>query len=512
MPSPTLTPTPTPTFAATPTSGSAGADRVIAFNPGPGAEAKYQDADALLGEPDLVENPCCQGMTQLGRGGSVLLAFADNTIVDGTGPDFQVYGESAKDDFLMVEVSADGQVWEAFPKVSEASGGLDLADVGLAQAVYVRLTDVQPATPTGAEVDAAVALHSGPALSRLPDLPDAVARTAVTLYEGPDTRMKEVGRAAAGGALKVLGRSPVSGWAKVQATGSQSGWAPTADLGLNVTLASYALAQAPPTPTPKATATPRTLQAGAAQARSQDGMVMVYVPAGSFKMGSANSDGEAYGDEKPQHTVTLNAFWIDRTEVTNAQYRQCVQAGACAAPSKSSSRTRNSYYGNSSFDNYPVVYVNWSQANAYCRWAGGRLPTEAEWEKAARGADGRKYPWGNGAPDCTKANYDGKSGSGYCVGDTTRVGSYPAGASPYGALDMAGNVQEWLNDWYGQYYYSRSPAANPLGPDSGSMRVLRGGSWLVWERFVRAAGRDVYVPSYAGDLVGFRCARSGSEP
>jgi formylglycine-generating enzyme required for sulfatase activity/serine/threonine protein kinase len=244
--------------------------------------------------------------------------------------------------------------------------------------------------------------------------------------------------------------------------------------------------------------------------RSTDGMTMVYVPAGEFSMGSTNADSDAYDDEKPQHTVTLDAFWIDKTEVTNAQYGECVEAGACPAPSQSSSYTRSSYYGNSSFDDYPVLFVGWNQASDYCRWVGARLPTEAEWEKAARGTDGRKYPWGNGVPDCNEANYWGKEDG--CVGDTSQVGSYPAGASPYGALDMAGNVWEWVADWYDSDYYAISPGRNPRGPDSGSTRVLRGGSWFSIQRHVRAAYRRSYVPSYAYHHVGIRCARSISEP
>ena len=178
-------PAPTHTPRPTPTPGSAGIDEVIAFNPGPGAQSQYLDPEAVLGEPDLVETPCCQGMVQLGKRGTLLLAFTDNVIVDGDGPDFEVYGESAKDDYLLIEISADGRTWCAYPKTSESSGGLDLADVGLTQAVYVRLTDWQPATPTGAEIDAVIALHSASKVeSDLPPLPDAVARTDLTLYEG----------------------------------------------------------------------------------------------------------------------------------------------------------------------------------------------------------------------------------------------------------------------------------------------------------------------------------------
>jgi hypothetical protein len=159
---PTQTPTPTPTNTPTPTPGSPGADAVVTYEPGPGAEAQYQDAEAALGEPDLVETPCCQGMVQLGRRGVLVLAFEDNSILDGAGADFRVVGESLEDDFLLIEVSEDGEAWLAYPKLSESPGPLDLAEVGLTRALFVRLTDVQPGTASGAEVDAVIAIHSGP--------------------------------------------------------------------------------------------------------------------------------------------------------------------------------------------------------------------------------------------------------------------------------------------------------------------------------------------------------------
>jgi formylglycine-generating enzyme required for sulfatase activity/serine/threonine protein kinase len=234
----------------------------------------------------------------------------------------------------------------------------------------------------------------------------------------------------------------------------------------------------------------------------KDGMTLLYVPAGEFTMGSADGDSDASSDEKPQHKVALDAYWIDRTEVTNAQYRKCVAAGACQPPSNSSSYTRSSYYGAAEYDNYPALYVSWEAAQKYCQWAGRRLPTEAEWEKAARGADGRIYPWGNAAPDNQRANFNLNKG------DTTTVGSYPAGASPYGALDMAGNVWEWTADWYNETYYQNAPTQNPKGPDSGQYRVLRGGSWFNVQRDVRAANRGRGDPDGVNDVVGFRCARS----
>jgi formylglycine-generating enzyme required for sulfatase activity len=232
-------------------------------------------------------------------------------------------------------------------------------------------------------------------------------------------------------------------------------------------------------------------------------MPMVNVPAGDFIMGSSSSDAQASSDEKPQHTVYLDAFQIDKYEVTNALYKQCVDAGMCYLPSTLSSYARSTYYGDPSFDNYPVINVSWYDARAYCEWAGKQLPTEAQWEKAARGTDGRIYPWGN-TWDVTKLNSLVSSPS---VGDTTAVGSYPTGASLYGALDMAGNVWEWVADWHDPNYYSHSPLRDPQGPSSGLYKVLRGGSWDNGMADARAANRDFGVPAYYYAHLGFRCVK-----
>jgi len=241
-------------------------------------------------------------------------------------------------------------------------------------------------------------------------------------------------------------------------------------------------------------------------------MVMVYVPAGNFLMGSTDADNNAAGDEKPQHTVHLDAFWIDRTEVTNAQYRKCAAAGACRAPTTCD--RGDPAYGDASKADHPVVCVSWDDARTYCQWAGVRLPIEAEWEKAARGTDGRLLPWGNDF-DCHKGNFDDEQavdlyvvpGGPNCDGyaQTAPVGSYPAGASPYGAVDMAGNVFEWVSDWYDSGYYSRSPDRNPKGPETGQYRVLRGGSWHDNWNLTRCANR--YNPDPASRVydIGFRC-------
>ncbi len=228
--------------------------------------------------------------------------------------------------------------------------------------------------------------------------------------------------------------------------------------------------------------------------------MMMYVPAGKFWMGSSDADKQANDDEKPQHEVDLDAFWIDKFEVTNALYKKCVDAGKCSAPNDSKAYTRSSYYGNSTYDNYPVIYVSWNDAKTYCEWTGKHLPTEAQWEKAARGTDGRIYPWGNTFDKNLLNSSDGSKG------DTTAVGSYPSGASLYGALDMAGNVWEWVADWYDANYYKNSPARNPKGPDSGQYRIVHGGSWYSLADVVRAAFRGSFrYPDPWSIDVSFRC-------
>jgi len=230
--------------------------------------------------------------------------------------------------------------------------------------------------------------------------------------------------------------------------------------------------------------------------RDKDQMTMMLIPQGEFRIGSA--DGKV--DEQPVHRVHLDAFWMDQTEVTNAQYKECAASGLCTNPSMGDSFTRREYYtsDNEQYADFPVIHVNWYQAEAYCKWAGGRLPTEAEWEAAARGTDARTYPMGDAVAKGS-ANYAG------FVGDTTRVGSYPAGSSPYGVLDMAGNVWEWVSDWYDQDFYSQSPRRNPAGPPSGSSRVLRGGSWEDDTDLLRSANRNFNDPLISTETWGFRC-------
>ncbi|MEW5872094.1 MAG: SUMF1/EgtB/PvdO family nonheme iron enzyme [Chloroflexota bacterium] len=250
-----------------------------------------------------------------------------------------------------------------------------------------------------------------------------------------------------------------------------------------------------------ATSTP-PVPAGTIRVSPADGMEMVHVPAGVFWMGSAEADLMANDDEKPRRAIYLDAFWIDRTEVTNGMYQRCALAGSCQAPANTSSATHLFYYGKAAFDDYPVIFVSWQNAQEYCSWARRRLPTEAEWEKAARGLDAREFPWGEQLPSNRLANYASQ------VGDTTPVGSYPMGASPYGTLDMSGNVAEWVADGYSERFYTIATVINPFSQELAELRVLRGGSWFSNQQYIRAAFRLGNYPEVLAQGNGFRCAIS----
>ncbi|MBI3246772.1 MAG: formylglycine-generating enzyme family protein [Deltaproteobacteria bacterium] len=245
---------------------------------------------------------------------------------------------------------------------------------------------------------------------------------------------------------------------------------------------------------------------------------MVSAPAGEFFMGCNEAvDKNCAADEKPGRTVYVNAFAVDMYEVTGVDYRRCVEAGKCTAPYTNGSRNWYEPW----HATHPINEVDWNQADAYCRWAGKRLPTEAEWEKAARGTDGRVYPWGSEWDD-EKANmrggtvavglhvagrrrgaYRGKS----TRGETVAVGLHVAGASPYRVQDMAGNVWEWTADWYDAAYYQNGPTQSPSGPKTGTFRSVRGGSWNSHPLLGRASSRRGNVPGTHTGLLGFRCAQ-----
>jgi formylglycine-generating enzyme required for sulfatase activity len=204
--------------------------------------------------------------------------------------------------------------------------------------------------------------------------------------------------------------------------------------------------------------------------------------------------------------VYLDAFFMDIYEVTNAKYAQCVAEGPCTLPSKDYSNLRESYYNNPAYADYPVIWVDWNQANTYCDWVGKRLPTEAEFEKASRDNSTRMYPWGDQMPNCNLTNF--QADAGHCVNDTTPVGSYPTGASPYGVLDIAGNVGEWTNDWYDSNYYSYSPYRNPTGPATGEMRVVRSGCWNGDWEILRSVNKASFTVVNNQNKLGFRCVLS----
>lgn len=289
---------------------------------------------------------------------------------------------------------------------------------------------------------------------------------------------------------------------------------PTAMPATEVPIAATETAIAPtatpaPTNTPLPTPTPETVKISPV-----DGMPQMLVAAGTVKMGGL--DVLLENDELPAHDVFINAFWMDQFEVVNGMYEKCVGAGACRAPAKFSSDNRADYYGNPEFRDYPVTQVTWYDANAYCQWAGRRLPTEAEWERAARGDSVNTYPWGSDLPNQYVAN------SANLIGDTARVGSFPLGASPFGVMDMGGNVWEWVADYYKGNYYAESPAENPTGPENGGLyyyRVIRGGSFQDDTSLLRLSNRGYDIgPNPASftnteefygrssEKIGFRCA------
>lgn len=310
-------------------------------------------------------------------------------------------------------------------------------------------------------------------------------------------------------------------------------------LGLLIILALAGVFNPPPMATPTAAATPtgvpqataepakiiaptsidsppQCISIGQTWTSPMDGMILVCVPAGEFLMGMGNANFP----EVLEHNVLLDAYWIDKTEVTNEQFQRfSLSSGYLTDAEKSGSskvfdgkawtqisgaswkQPKGQDSNLSGQVNRPVIHVSWNDAQAYCMWASRKLPTEAQWEKAARGTDALLYPWGNTAPKANMLNFNDN------IGSTTEVGAYPQGTSPYGALDMAGNVWEWVMDWYSTNYYASSPTANPSGPSSGTYRVSRGGSWHYGAEFVRSGYRLENYPYNSSSDYGFRCSR-----
>ncbi len=252
-------------------------------------------------------------------------------------------------------------------------------------------------------------------------------------------------------------------------------------------------------------------QAGDPRLNDNNPEQWVDIPEGTCLLGAQKEnskdpgyDEEAYKNEVPVNEVFLDAFRIGRYSVTVSTYRSFVDHGGYENEDYwteggfSQFKQPENWENQLEFPNRPVVGVSWYEARAFCSWAGGRLPTEAEWERAARGGDGRKYPWGNQEPDESRLNFDSN------IGHPIPVGLYPTGSSPEGLLDMAGNVVEWCNDWYDEDYYGRRPQSNPPGPKEGEVRVLRGGAWIYGSRSVRCALRNWLDPSDRSYNVGFR--------
>ncbi|HZD11642.1 MAG TPA: bifunctional serine/threonine-protein kinase/formylglycine-generating enzyme family protein [Candidatus Binatia bacterium] len=309
---------------------------------------------------------------------------------------------------------------------------------------------------------------------------------------------------AAGLGVTFLGPSPLLGSGEESAAATA-----TTQSEVIAALTSVAPTATPtPQPTPLPTPTPEPVL-------SETGSRMLFMPGGLFRLG--NDQGA--DDEQPSLMVSLDPYYIDETEVTNGAYAQCVSAGECEPPATNRASFYPDYFGNPEFADYPVLYVSWYQAQDFCKWRGDRLPSEAEWERAA-GFDPERgvkstFPWGDSF-EGTRLNYcdascyreDKDSAFDDAYGDTSPVGIYPEGRSPVGAYDMLGNVMEWTNDWYDRNYYSVAPDTNPLGPPEGFSKSVRGGSWLSPRDELRVTARTFYDPNERRANIGFRCAAS----
>ncbi|MEZ4712051.1 MAG: bifunctional serine/threonine-protein kinase/formylglycine-generating enzyme family protein [Caldilineaceae bacterium] len=339
------------------------------------------------------------------------------------------------------------------------------------------LSPVDTATLTATVTLSLTAVAALPTATNTPaDPPSATPTEAATTTPSATTAATDTATSPPTATETAPASSPTpSPTATTAATATPSSTnAPTATAAPTASLPASASLAAPPA----------SAAAGETWVNESDGALYHFVPAGVFTMGSTLER-----DESPVHEVNLDAFWVMETEVTNALYGECVAADACTPPN-------NKFWQDPGLANHPVTHVTWAQASEYAQWSGGRLPTEAEWEKAARGTDQRAFPW----PD----DEAGDHGANVNAATTVTVGSYPESASPFGALDMAGNVEEWVADWYSPTYYAESPLANPPGPAEGLFRIVRGGSYLSNRGAARTAKRDRALPGSGFESVGFR--------
>ncbi|MFW5943366.1 MAG: SUMF1/EgtB/PvdO family nonheme iron enzyme [Chloroflexota bacterium] len=307
---------------------------------------------------------------------------------------------------------------------------------------------------------------------------------------------------ATGVGVSLFSASPLLG-------GNEEAATATTESQVIAALTAVAPTQTPtPDPTAMPTATPEPFT-------TKTGSRMIFMPGGLFRLG--NEEGES--DEQPSRMVRIDPYYIDETEVTNGAYAECVAAGDCEPPAYTRASFYPDYYGNPEYDDYPVIYVSWEKASQFCEWREARLPSEAEWERAA-GYDPEQgvkytYPWGDDFNGellnyCDDNCYKQEKDSGYDdqYGDTAPVGSYPEGRSPTGVYDMLGNVMEWTNDWYDRNYYTSAPEVNPLGPMEGFSKSVRGGSWLSTREELSVTRRTFYQPNDHRPNLGFRCAMS----
>lgn len=259
------------------------------------------------------------------------------------------------------------------------------------------------------------------------------------------------------------------------------------------------------------TVTDKPVAVAASTIPGRDGAPMVLIPAGEFLMGTSLSHRDGGRDEYPQRRVSLPPFYIDVYEVTNGRYLQFITATGHRVPEHPRDRKLTLWRETTvpdAFRDHPVTNVDWADAAAYCSWAGKRLPTEAEWERAARGTSGRRFPWGETEPTRAMANYlnQWRNGAGL-----EPVGSHPQGATPEGVQDLEGNVWEWVADWYDPHYYENGSVSNPQGPPEGTRKVIRGSGWESEAPLLRAAHRVNSDPANRNHSLGFRCAMAASD-